>query len=241
MTSIRLHRLLLVASLLVPVTVFCAAAAWNRAEVLRETKEAITRTAAILHEHARKVFDTVDLVIGRVADRTDAMAWEDIAAPETGAFLRQLKAPLDQVVSIWITDASGHVRAGSQDWDPNVSIAEREWFVAQRERDAGAYISAAFEGKATRAASFAVSRRRSTQSGQFDGIIHVALSPDYFRFFFQEAAPRGPSVAALVREDGAILSRFPTQPANARLSPDNPLMRAFRAEPAGGELSRVCR
>ena len=90
-----------------------------------------------------------------------------------------------------------------------------------------------------RAASFAVSRRRSTQSGQFDGIIHVALSPDYFRFFFQEAAPRGPSVAALVREDGAILSRFPTQTANARFAPDNPVMQAFRAKPAGGELSSV--
>lgn len=126
MTSVRLHRLLLVAALLVPATVFCAAAVWNRAEVLRENREAINRTAAILHEHARKVFDTVDLLIGRVDDRTRAMSWEDIAAPETSAFLRQLKDPLDQVVSIWITDASGHVRARSQEWDPDVSIAERE-------------------------------------------------------------------------------------------------------------------
>jgi hypothetical protein len=58
LSSVRLHRLLLVASLLVPALVFVAAAAWNRLEVLRENDETITRTAAILHEHAHKVFDS---------------------------------------------------------------------------------------------------------------------------------------------------------------------------------------
>jgi hypothetical protein len=142
-SSVRLHRLLLVASLLVPAIVFVAAAAWNRAEVLRENEETITRTTAILHEHARKVFDTVNLSLGRVDDRTRVMSWEEIAAPETNAFLQRLKAPPEQAVSIWITDATGHVRAGSQPWDPNVAIAEPEFFQVQRGRDAGTYIRAA--------------------------------------------------------------------------------------------------
>jgi hypothetical protein len=142
-SSVRLHRLLLVASLLVPAIVFVAAAAWNRAEVLRENEETITRTTAILHEHARKVFDTVNLSLGRVDDRTRVMSWEEIAAPETNTFLQRLKAPPEQAVSIWITDATGHVRAGSQLWDPNVAIAEPEFFQVQRGRDAGTYISAA--------------------------------------------------------------------------------------------------
>ena len=133
LSSVRLHRLLLLASILVPAFVFLAAAAWNLAEVRRESEETISRTAAILHEHARKVFDTVELAIGRVDDRVRTMSWDEIAALETSAFLRQLKAPLDQAVSIWITDAGGYVRAGSQEWDPKVSIAEREWFQVQRE------------------------------------------------------------------------------------------------------------
>jgi hypothetical protein len=118
MSSVRLHRLLLVASLLVPAIVFVAAATWNQTEVLRDNQETITRTTAILHEHARKVFDTVDLAIGRVDDRIHAMSWDEIAAPETSAFLQRLKIPLEQAVSIWITDATGHVRASTQAWDP---------------------------------------------------------------------------------------------------------------------------
>ena len=239
MSSVRLHRLLLVASLLVPAVVFIAAAAWNRAEVLRENEETIIRTAAILHEHAGKVFDTVELVIGRVEDRTHGMSWQEIAAPETSAFLQRLKAPLEQAVSIWITDATGHVRAGSQSWDPNVTIDEREWFQAQRGRDAGTYISAAFQGKATGRSSFAVSQRRSTPDGHFDGIIHVALNPEYFSRFFQEAAPPGPHAAALIREDGFILARSPTQAASSRLAPDNVLMRSIAAQPEGGVLSGI--
>lgn len=237
MSSVRLHRLLMVASLLVPAVVFTVAAAWNRAEVLRDNEETITRAAAILHEHASKVFDTVELVIGRVEDRTHGMAWAEISAPETSAFLQRLKAPLEQAVSIWITDATGHVRAGSQPWDPNVTIDEREWFQVQRGRDAGTYISAAFQGKATGRSSFAVSRRRSTPEGYFDGIIHVALSPDYFVRFFREAAPPGPHAAALIREDGSILARSPTQAAYSRLSPDNILMRSIAEKPDGGVLS----
>jgi signal transduction histidine kinase/ActR/RegA family two-component response regulator len=239
MSSVRLHRLLLVASLLVPALVFVAAAAWNRAEVLRENEETITRTAAILHEHARKVFDTVELAIGRVEDRTHGMSWQEISAPETSAFLQRLKAPLEQAVSIWITDASGHVRAGSQSWDPNVTIDEREWFQAQRGQDVGTFISAPFQGKATRAASFAVSRRRSTPDGHFDGIIHVALSPEYFSRFFQEAAPLGPHAAALIREDGVILARSPAPAPYSRLTPDNILMRSIAAQPDGGVMAGV--
>jgi len=233
-SSVRLHRLLLVASLLVPALVFVAAAVWNRLEVLRESDETIFRTTAILHEHAHKVFDTVDLVIGRVEDRTHGIPWDAIAAPETSAFLQRIKAPLEQVVSIWITDATGHVRAGSQPWDPAVTIDEREWFQAQRGQDAGTFISAQFQGKATRAASFAVSRRRSTPDGHFDGIIHVALSPEYFRRFFQEAVPPGPSAAALIRQDGAILARAPAQVTYTRLGPDDILMRSIAARLDGG-------
>ncbi|MBV1798600.1 hypothetical protein [Siccirubricoccus sp. G192] len=177
------------AALLVPAVVFGAAAWWNRAEVLREGTDRIERTAAIMHEQAAKIFDTADLVLGRVDDRVRHLDWDAISAPETSTFLRTLEAPRDQLVSIWITDAAGIVRAGSQDWEAGTGIAGRDFFAAQRDRDAGTYLSTAFVGRATQIASFALSRRRSTPDGRFDGIIHVALSPAYFANFFEEAAP----------------------------------------------------
>ena len=81
MTSVRLHRLL-VAFLLIPSIEFVAAAYWNRGEVLRESDDTIARTASILHEHARNVFDTVNLATGRVDDRIGSTSYDAIAAPE---------------------------------------------------------------------------------------------------------------------------------------------------------------
>jgi signal transduction histidine kinase len=208
--TLRLHKLMLAASLIVPAGLFSAAALYNRTEVLREGQDAIIRTAAVMDEHARKVFETGDLVLGRVDDRIRGLSWEEISAPEVSAFLAQLKAPLAQVVSIWVTDAQGLVRAGSQSWDPTVSIANRDFFQVQRERDAGTYISLPFRGKATHTASFAVSRRRSTPDGRFDGTVHLSLSPDYFAHYYADTILGPGETATLLRADGAVLARTST-------------------------------
>lgn len=204
-----MSRLLVSAALVVPAGLFAAAAVHDRATVLKDGEQEITRSVAVMHEHAHKVFETAELVLGRVDDRLRGLSWDEVADPETNAFLARLKAPLEQAVSVWISDAQGIVRAGSQPWEAGGNIAERDFFQAQRERDAGIYVSAAFQGKATRRASFAVSRRRSTPDGRFDGTIHVALSPEYFARFYAEIAPDLPHGGALVRSDGEVLIREP--------------------------------
>lgn len=208
--AIHLHRAVMVASLLVPMLVFAAAAWWNRGEVLREGADAVERTAAVMEEHAAKVFDTADLILAWVTEHVNRLDAEAVAAPATSDLLRRMAQSFDQIVSVWVADADGHVRAGSQPWDPAVLIADREFFRIQRERaDAGTYVSAAFTGRATTLPSFAVSRRRTDATGNFAGTIHVALSPGYFARFYAEAAPPFRHAAALFRADGAILVRQP--------------------------------
>jgi hypothetical protein len=238
LSSLRLHALLVLASVLVPAGLFLAAAAQNRADVLREGEDAVLRTVLVLQEHARKVFETQELALARVDDRIQSLTWEQVSAPETSAFLARLKAPLEQAVSIWVTDRDGVVRAGSQDWDSRVNIADREFFAVHRDGFAELHVSAAFRGRATRTASFALSRRRSTPDDSFDGIIHVALSPDYFAGFFSEAAPPFPHTALLVRADGAILARDPKGP-RTHLVPDGPLMRSIETNSRGGLIRGI--
>jgi signal transduction histidine kinase/ActR/RegA family two-component response regulator len=230
---LRLHALLVVASLVVPAGLFTVAAVQNRADVLREGQDAVVRTAAILQEHARKVFETQELALARVDDQVRELDWDRIAAPETSAFLARIQAPLEQAVSLWVTDPEGMVRAGSQRWDASVRIADREFFQVHRDGDVGLHVSAAFTGRATQVTSFALSRRRSTPDGSFGGIIHFALSPDYFGRFFAEAAPPMRHLTMLLRADGAVLAREPKAEVQ-RLPPDSPAMQAIAHGPAGG-------
>jgi len=233
--SLRLHWMLVAASFVVPAGLFAAAAMHDRATVLEEAQDGIIRSVSVMHEHARKVLETAELALARADDRVDSLNWEQIAAPETSAFLSRLKAPLEQAVAIWVTDAQGVVRAGSQEWDRAApSIAGRDFFQAQRERDAGTFISSAFQGKATTRATFAVSRRRSTADGRFDGTVHIGLDPEYFARFYAEAASDLPHTGALVRADGEVLIREPVRDGSMRLGADNPMMREIAVRPEQG-------
>ena len=243
-SSVRLHQILLGAALVMPAFLFGAAAWQNHEDVLREGRDAILRTTSVMQEHARKVLETAELTIGRVDERIDDQDWATISSPFTSDFLRRLKAPLDQLVSIWVADAEGVVRAGSQPWQKGTGIAGREFFLAAQASDAGTYIGAPFSGAATALASFAIIRRRTTPDAAFDGTIHTAVNPAYFTRFYAEIAPPFQHGAMLMREDGVILARDPPLPPNGagaqmRLEPGTPLMRRIAGMPGGGLMRDV--
>jgi signal transduction histidine kinase/CheY-like chemotaxis protein len=230
--SVRLHKLLVAAAVVVPALTFVAAAWQNRADVLAEAAETVERTAAVLHEHARKVFETQELVLARVDEHIVDLDWPKIDSPAVDAYLRGVKEPLEQAVSIWITDPTGTVRAGSQEFDAGVTHADRDFFRAQVDHDAGTFISAPFVGRATNISSFAISRRRSSPNG-FDGIIHIAVSPDYFIRFFKEAAPPLNHAALLLRADGVTLAREPKREGPPDPVLDKPLQEHIASDPDG--------
>ena len=242
LTTIRLHQLLFAAALLVPAALFGGAAWLNYHDVLREGRETVGRTVAIMHEHARKVFETEELLLALVTERVDGMSWDQIAEPGTSQFLRKLKAPLEQAVSVWVADATGRIRAGSQPAPDDEGIVSRDFFKVHQNADVGTYVSEGFVGRATGMASFAISRRITRADGSFRGTVHVAASPEYFARFYAEAAPPYAHFAALLRQDGAFLARDPPLPgAPLRLPPKGLLMDKIAAQPAGGAFDAALR
>ncbi len=234
MSSVRLLRLLLAVAVLVPTTVFVLAAWWNRAEILNDSRDTVARTAAIYDEHTGKVFEAVDLVVDRIQEHVKAMSWDEIALPKTSAMLRDIKVGLDHVISIWIADPDGTIRAGSlESWPEQAVWRDRAFFRQHRGADIGTYIGEATVGAATGLPSFGVSRRLTGPDGSFNGVIVVGLNPDYFSKFFRAAAPPVPNVAVLVRSDGAILARNPVSTDDRRFSADSPMMRRV-TEGSGG-------
>lgn len=232
LSSVKLHRMLLVASVLLPALVMIGAATWSCHEVIREGQQLAKGMAVILDEHATKVLDTVDLLIGRVDDRIKRMNPDEISLPETSTFIEDLMAPFPQAVSIWVSDAQGRILAGSQIWDPSLDIADREWFRAQKYGGHDTYISEPFEGRASGKNTFSFSRRRSNADGSFGGIIQVSINPDYFEQFFKEAGPPIEHVATLVRMDGVILSRQPASPASNKGVAGSPIRRLLESSPS---------
>jgi signal transduction histidine kinase len=230
--QVRFHQALLAASVAVPLLLFGLSAWISHQEVFREADETIERTTTILHEHARKVFDSADLILAHVGSRLAGRP-SDFDDPALSQELKELADRFDQVVSIWVSRSDGVIAAGSQPYEKGASIAPRDFFQALRDKDIGSYVSPAFTGRATSTASFAVSRRRPSADGSFTGTVHVALNPAYFVEFFREAAPRLPGSSTLLRADGAILARYPAV-ATSQLPPNNLISVAIAKDPDRG-------
>jgi len=229
---------LLAASIIIPLAVFLAAAWSTRNTTWEAARDTALRTAAILDQHARRVFDTAELILSGVDQYTRGMSWDEIQGAEVNAYLRRIAERMPHVVSVWITDRDGHAQAGSElTWNRSISMLDRDFFSVHIDRQVGTYISPAFVSRATGQWSFAVSRRRSTP-GEFDGTIHLSLSPDYFSKVFEEAAPPFTNAAILVRSDGKLLGRSPSTGELGQLGPASPLMPFIRAGvPAGVEVA----
>ena len=76
----RLLRWLVVAVAIVPVVLFCGAAWLNYVEAFSAARGRVTNATNAINQHAQKVFETAELILGQIAERTDDMDWPTIAA-----------------------------------------------------------------------------------------------------------------------------------------------------------------
>src|SRR5262249_7382785 len=237
--ALRLLKTMLVASIVIPVALFSYATWVNYHNALAHADEQLTASLNILSEHASKVFQSVDLtftsVDALVGDPTDAQ----IKAREEALHfqLGKLEKALATVDAIFIADKDGHALVSSAIFPlpADTSVADRDYFQAQASRNAGTYIGAVLQSRATKDRFFGVSRRRPAVDGQFNGIIVVSVLPKVFTQFYKELAGDSTASFSLAKSDGAILARYPTPPGEVtHFGPDSGFMRTIANRPDGG-------
>jgi signal transduction histidine kinase/CheY-like chemotaxis protein len=91
-------------------------------------------------------------------------------------------------------------------------VADRDYFIAQADRDMGTYVGQILQPRVRKVPFFGVSRRRPAPSGQFAGVIMVAVVPQVFTDFYNELGRDNTASFSLARSDGAILARHPEAP-----------------------------
>jgi signal transduction histidine kinase/ActR/RegA family two-component response regulator len=226
----RASRPLLVAAGLVPLLFFAAFAWFDYNTEVSRAREHVTETTDALAEHAQKVVETAELVLGRVLDHVQTMDWATIEhSPDVHQFLVQLKEELPQIESVFLAAPDGLNAASSRGFPlTTLSDSSRDYFLSASQGNLGLFVSAPFKGQIAGTYAFTISRPR-LQNGKFDGLVAVTLSPAYFEKFYRAVLDHpGQSATALVRDDGALLVRFPNFAARPiRLPPAASAMQAF--------------
>ncbi|MGJ4953897.1 ATP-binding protein [Bradyrhizobium sp. HKCCYLS20291] len=212
--SLTTLRWMMVASLALPVALFMIAAYVSYGSTIEEADREIRRSLDVVHEHALKVFETLDRSLSEIDEVVRDLSDAEIRAREQAlhARLRQLSDALPQMKSAWVFDANGRSLVNSIIYPaPDTLFADRDYFSAHVKDSPGTFIGAALTPRLPYqgAPFFSVSRRRPGEDGSFNGVIQVSVFPDYFEHFYARIGRAAGSYFALRRFDGLILARFP--------------------------------
>lgn len=237
--KIRPYKVLVVASLIVPLALFAIIMWQDYRTEFRATEQEVLRTTEIFQQHALNVFETQQLVADRVSDRLRGMGWEEIE--RSGAirtYLVKICNVYPQVQAIWLADASGVVRNASQALPASpVRIDDRDYFRALREADSDIFIGQLVSGRLRKGLNFNVARRREGKTAAFDGVVVITVTPEYFGQFWNKVARHSDFSASLVRSDGRHLARAPFLDPNVlSTSPSSSFMQAIRRGEQGAYI-----
>ncbi|WP_342725564.1 ATP-binding protein [Bradyrhizobium sp. B097] len=240
--SLRLLQWMMAASLALPLALFLFASAMSRISTSEAADQEIQRTLDVAHEHALKVFETIDRSLGEITEVVRGMSDADIAAREKSLHerLRRVADTLPQVKSIWVFDANGHALVNSLVQPaPDIDFSDRDYFRIHAERDIGTYIGEVLTPRPPYQGSrfFSVGRRRNNEDGSFGGVIQASVLPEYFENFYAKIGREPGSFLALIRTDGSILAHFPVIDHDARFEPSGPLGRQVVANPETGGMT----
>jgi two-component system, NtrC family, sensor kinase len=239
--TIRLVRLALAASLLLPCLVFAVASWLSYNHLAALTDERLLRSIDVQQEQALKAFQLIDLTLGNAGELIADLSDDAIRADEERLHLQfgKLIKAVPVVQSIWIYGPDGRPLATS--WvhpPPTQSFADRDFFQAHVEADRGLYYGRVYTSQFLAEPFFTVSRRL-TRDGAFMGVLEISVLPsNFFRFFSTLAYTPGLQYG-LLREDGTFLVRYPAAPPGAsdKLDERTGFRRTVAQHPEGGRYT----
>jgi signal transduction histidine kinase/CheY-like chemotaxis protein len=221
---------LLSVAVLLPTAVFAIVAQRTYTQAFDAARLRTDRAARIVREHAGKVMDTNEVLIGRVEDMVRGLPDDEIRRRqvELQPRLAAFSTRLPQAQSIWLWGRDGGVLMSDRapvTQLPGHDASDHARLMSGRSSEL--YVSEPVTGQATRQIFFDVSRARSDAPGA----IGVALRPSYFEQFYAELVREEPGLSiTLMRHDGTLLVRWPRRTTGATRATDgSPLMQAIDA------------
>jgi|1186.fasta_scaffold10068_1 two-component system, NtrC family, sensor kinase len=233
-------RLIAAATLIGPALLFASATWANHRSIDQRSTERIESALDIIQEHALKVLQTIERTIAETNEVLRGLSDDEIRADEKrlSRRLKQTQDALPQMQSIWAFDREGRPLLSSTvlSVPPTLNNADRDYFRAQVERDAGTFIGDIVQARVGSFRFFVISGRRPERpEGGFNGVIAVSVVPEHFREFYGRLARGVADSFGLIRADGAFLARYPTvldRPEH--LNAQSSFARAIQSQPDAG-------
>jgi two-component system NtrC family sensor kinase len=242
--ALRSLRLMLAASVIFPILLFCYAAWANYHAAFERADERIKQALDLSSEQALRVFRSITVTFDSVEQITRGRTEPTIRTnqAELSERLKQFVNALPDIGSIWILNAKGDAIVSSLLFPipPAVNAPERAYLKSQLAQDSNFHVGEVLRIQMTGRLIFPVSKWRTDTSGTFSGITEISALPEAFERFYEPLAARTSASFALIRDDGAVLARYPvpTTP-GIKLDASTGFAQTVARNPAGGEYTSV--
>jgi two-component system, NtrC family, sensor kinase len=242
--ALRSLKWMLVASVALPLALFCYAGWTSYRSAFELADERIERTLDISAEQALRVFQSISVTFDSVEQITRGRTDRSIKLNEAelSERLRQFVAALPGIGSIWILDSNMDALVSSLFFPipPAFNAPERAALKALLAPDANMHIGEVVRIQVTGKLIFPVSKWRFDSSGTFSGMTEISVSPLAFERFYEQLAARTSASFTLFREDGAVLARYPLPAvAGMKLDASSGFKQMIAKNPDGGRYTAV--
>src|ERR1700712_3789795 len=242
--ALRSLKFMLVASVALPVLLFCYAAFTNYHAAFELADERIDRAADIAAEQALRVFQSISVTFDSVEQITRGRTDQTIKlnAAELSERLKQIVSTLPDISSVWILDKTMDALVSSLFFPLPAAFnaPDRAYLKAQLAPDSSIHIGEVVRIQLTGKLLFPVSKWRFDSSGTFSGLTEISVYPGAFERFYDPLAARTSASFSLIRADGAVLARYP-QPAvvGIKLDASTGFGQLMARSPEGGRYTTV--
>lgn len=194
----------------------------------RGNLENLTRSLA---QHAASTFKAPDVALGGMADLLKYQAPQE---RRFNAYLREMTREMPQLRFIGVFDQDGAWRYHSLEERPTYSNADRPYFAYHRDSSSTKLlISGPIGSRLTGLPTIILSKRISTPTGQFAGVIVAAIDCEFFSSFFSSFSVGARGGISILKSDGTLLTRWPVVESIRTLG-DTSLFQRRMSESASG-------
>jgi two-component system NtrC family sensor kinase len=242
--ALRSLKLMLVASVALPLLLFCYVGWTTYHTAFALADERIERSLDIAAEQALRIFQSISVTFDSVEQITRGRTDRSIKLNEAelSERLKQFVAALPGIGSIWILDENSDPLVSSLFFPipPAFNAPERAQLKALLAADSNIHIGEVVRIEATGKLIFPVSKWRFDSSGTFAGMTEISVSPQGFERFYEQLAAHSSASFTLFREDGAVLARHPSPASTGmKLDASSGFKQMIAQNPAGGRYTAI--
>ncbi len=182
-------------------------------EIIKNVEGQSKSYARALKEHAERTFSEVDLVIQTSVQQIETRGGlNKLHQADLEKLVITLSSDIPQIGSLAVADATGRMISLSiPSPDELPSVADRKYFKHHKNnRSRALFISPPFKSRITGKWRFSLSRRITTPSGRFAGVVIATIEISYFENLYLSVVSNKNGRFSLASTDGDYLVLVPS-------------------------------